>query len=268
MTHYRYPGEQLVLILTIGLVLAVIMVTAAATVCASVLFIGMFITLAYSTSRQHHQALIRRAHHVTAEREPQVAELVRQCEERLKPGRVQTFIAPSRELNAYTFGLSDPKVVVLYSGLFEVMDAGELRFIIGHELGHVALGHTELNSLVGGLAGIPSGGLAGSILMLAFLGWNRMCEFSADRAGLLACGDVEKATRALVKLVAGPSGHSEAALAHAYRQIDAQDDTFLGSLGETFSTHPMLIRRIQELRKFAASPLYRRLQGQTTRPGL
>jgi len=32
---------------------------------------------------------------------------------------------------AYTFGLSTPKVVVLYSALFDVMDADELKFIVG-----------------------------------------------------------------------------------------------------------------------------------------
>jgi Zn-dependent protease with chaperone function len=155
-------------------------------------------------------------------------------------------------LNAYTFGLSDPKVVVLYSGLLQVMDEDELRFIIGHEMGHVALGHTWLNSLVGGMAGIPSSSIASVILRMAFLWWNRACELSADRAGLLACGRIDKATSALIKLVAGPTGLTPAGLEAAYRQIDAEDDTPWGAVGETFQSHPMLIRRIQELRQYAA----------------
>ena len=67
-------------------------------------------------------------------------------------------------------------------------------------LGHVALGHTWLNTLVGGIAGIPGSFLGGSDLDMAFLGWNRTCEYSADRAGLLACGSLEKAISALIKL--------------------------------------------------------------------
>ena len=45
-----------------------------------------------------------------------------------------------------------------------------------------------LNWLVGGMAGIPSPFMASALLAMAFLWWNRACEFSADRAGLLACG--------------------------------------------------------------------------------
>ena len=139
------------------------------------------------------------------------------------------------------------------------MDADELRFVIGHELGHIALGHTYLNSLVGGMAGIPSPSAASALLAMAFLSWNRTCEHSADRAGLLACGKPDKAVSALIKLVAGPAGSSRAGLELAYRQIDAEDDTVWGNLNEAFASHPMLIKRIQAIRSYAASNQYKRL---------
>jgi Zn-dependent protease with chaperone function len=186
--------------------------------------------------------------------------LIRQAIARLRPDAVEVFVAPSRNMNAYTFGLTSPKVVVLYSALFNVMDEDELLFILGHELGHVALGHTWLNSLVGGLAGIPAPWSAGAILAVVFLWWNRMCEYSADRAGLLACGKPEKAVTALIKLAAGPGASSEVDLRRTYQQIDAEDDTLLGELGEALGTHPMLIRRIQALRRYARSGQYHRLQ--------
>jgi Zn-dependent protease with chaperone function len=178
----------------------------------------------------------------------------------LKPGKIEVYVASSNELNAYTFGLDTPKVIVLYSALFRVMDRDEIAFILGHELGHVALGHTWLNSLVGGLAGIPSSFSAGMLMTLAFLWWNRACEYSADRAGLLACGKPEKAISALVKLAAGPGAKDRRALEQAYRQIDAEDDHLAGNLTEALATHPLLIRRINELRRYAATEAYRRLQ--------
>lgn len=257
---YRYPHEHLILGLTFLLVLGVIAVTAAATVCASVIFVALAVLLAYSSSRSHHQALMQGAYPVHEQRTPRLAALVQECVARLRPGVVQVYVTRSRQINAYTFGLSEPKVVVLYSALLEVMDEDELRFIIGHELGHVALGHTWLNSLVGGLAGIPSSSLSSMVLTVAFLWWNRTCELSADRAGLLACGSLEKAISALVKLVAGPHAGTPGGMELAYRRIDAEDDTLLGSLNEALGTHPMLIRRINELRRYAGSEQYRRLQ--------
>lgn len=257
---YRYPNETLILTITFILVALVIVFTATATLCTSALFVGLIVTLAYTSSRSRHQALMRRAAQVTSQSTPNLAQLVAECVARLQPGEVQIFLVPSKTLNAYTFGLDDPKVVVLYATLLKVMDEDELRFIIGHELGHVRLGHTRLNSLVGGMAGIPSASAASAVLTLAFLSWNRACEYSADRAGLLACGKPEKAITALIKLVAGPQALTSQGLQLAYRQIDAEDDTFLGNLSEAFGTHPMVIRRIQELRRYAASPEYRRLQ--------
>lgn len=262
MTSYRYPNEHFILALSLFLVLVVIAVSAIATLFASLIFVVAAVVWAYTGSRQHHQALISQGYPVSPQTQPELDALVRRCAERVRPGPTAVFVTRSRDLNAYTFGLEDPKVIVLYSSLFQIMDADELAFIIGHEMGHVALGHTWLNSLVGGLAGIPSPSFISALLHFVFLSWNRACELSSDRAGLLACGSPEKAITSLVKLVAGPAGVTPAGLERAYRAIDAEDDTLLGSLNEALGTHPMLIRRINELRRWANSAEYRRLSGQ------
>ena len=256
---YRYPGEFFILLLTLLLVAGVVIFTVAATACLSGVFILAFVLLSYYLGRSHHQSLVRRARQVTARASPQIDPILREASARLQPGDVLAYIAPGRALNAYTFGLSSPKVVVVYSGLLDVMDRDELSFILGHELGHVALGHTWLNSLVGGIAGVPASWSAGMLMAMAFLWWNRACEYSADRAGLLACGKPEKAVSALVKLGAGPrAGQSD--LSEVYRRIDAEDDNLLGSISEMMGTHPMLIKRIQAVRKYAGSSEYRRLK--------
>lgn len=260
ITDYRVSKEIVILGVTLLLVALVIGLTAAATLCVSVLLVGITLLLAYSGSQAQHRQLMQRAWRVSAEKMPAVAAMVHRGTTLLQPGSVEVFVAPSQQLNAYTFGLSSPKVVVLYSALFDVMDADELLFILGHELGHVALGHTWLNSLVGGMAGIPSSSLASAILVMAFLSWNRACELSADRAGLLACGSLEKAVSALIKLVAGPSAKTQLGMELAYQRIDAEDDTIWGTLAETLGSHPLLINRIEEIRRYAASEAYRQLQ--------
>ena len=257
---YRYPNERLILAVTLALVVVVIAVTATATVCLSAVFVATMLLLSYVISRSHHRALVAQASPVTARDTPGLSDIVADTEARLQPGPVEVFLAPGQVLNAYTFGLVRPRVVVLYSSLLRVMDADELRFVLGHELGHVRLGHTTLNSLVGGMAGIPSPFVASAVLAMAFLWWNRACEFSADRAGLLACGKPGKAISALVKLAAGERPESRAEYERVMRSIEQEDDHALASLGEALSSHPMMVRRIEELRSYARSSEYRRLQ--------
>jgi Zn-dependent protease with chaperone function len=110
------------------------------------------------------------------------------------------------------------------------------------------------------MAGIPSPFVASTILALAFLWWNRACERSADRAGLLACGKPRKAITALIKLTAGAGARTPAGLERALRRIEAEDDHALSGLSEVLATHPMMVRRIEELRRYAASAEYQRLQ--------
>ena len=245
--------------------LLVIALTATATVCLSVLFVLAAVALSYAINRGHHRTLLEQARQVTPQHAPRLAALVAESAARLQAGPVRAFVAPADTLNAYTFGLTSPKVVVLYSPLLQVMDEDELRFILGHELGHVRLGHTWLNSLIGGMAGIPSPFLASAVLAMAFLWWNRVCEHSADRAGLLACGKPHKAISALVKLTAGPEARTQADLERVLRHIQAEDDHVLSNLGEALTTHPMMVRRIEELRRYAASGEYRRLQALVNR---
>lgn len=261
-TAYRYPNEQIILTVTLLLVLAVIAVTATATLCGSLFFVALMIALSYAGIRSHHKDLIQGAQLVKPETAPNLAAIVRQCQARLQAGPVQTYVVPRNALNAYTFGLEEPKVVALYAPLLQVMDTDELRFVVGHELGHVRLGHTWLNSLVGGLAGIPSPFAAAVILRFAFRWWNRACEFSADRAGLLACGNPDKAVSALVRLATGAASRDPQVMARALQRVDAEDDDVGNVLMESLATHPMIIKRIEALRRFAESGLYKRLRGQ------
>ena len=258
---YRYPGEQLILGGTLLLVLVVIAVTATATVCGSVLFVGVMVALAYASTRSHHEDLLAHARPVTPERTPNLHAVVQAGAARLGPGPIKVYVAASNVLNAYTFGLDSPKVVVIHSALLEALDAEEVAFVVCHELGHVSLGHTWLNSLVGGLAGIPGPMAAFAVLRLAFLSWNRACELSADRAGLLATANPEKAISALVKLATGGRAQSPAAIQSALKQVEAQDDDPLNQLSEALATHPLMAKRIAELRRYAASREYQRLVG-------
>lgn len=264
MTQYRYPGEQGILWLTLMLLLAVTAITAAPTLCISPLIIALFVGLAYWLNLAHHREIVESAHAVTRQTSPNLFELAQDCARRLRPAPFELFVLRSGERNAYTFGLSNPRVVVLYSSLLKIMDEAELRFILGHELGHIALNHTWLNTLLGGMAGVPVSFGAALVIIFAFRWWNRACEYSADRAGLIACGSLEKATSALIKLVAGGL-HTQAEMDQALQLVDAEDDSLMGNLAESLSTHPLVINRIEKLREYAASRDYKALLAQTAK---
>ena len=259
MNNYQYPSERFILSFTIVIIVGVVILTAIPTLFLSPIFAIVMIFMSYIGNQSHHNHLIRSAEPVSPERVPELVQLAQSCVDRVRPGAVQFYVVPSRQRNAYTFGLTKPNVVVIYSEILKIMDADELRFVIGHELGHVVFGHTWLNSILGGMAGIPSSYAIAIVVSLVFRSWNRACEFTSDRAGLIACGNVDKAISALVQLVVGDI-RTQADWQQAVALIDREDDSFGNQLGEMLSTHPMIIKRIKELREWAATDEYRRLQ--------
>ncbi|NPV55557.1 MAG: M48 family metallopeptidase [Anaerolineae bacterium] len=266
LTGYRVTNESLILTVTLLVLGAVILLLSGPTLFLAPVMVVFMLVVAYYMNQAQHQQLIRTAVPVSEQRSPRLARIFDTCVARLQPGRVRGYVVPSRERNAYTFGISDPKVIVVYSSLLEIMDEDEIAFIIGHELGHVALGHALLNTLIGGMAGVPVSLGVAVVMTFAFRSWNRACEFSSDRAGLLACGSLNKAVTALVKLVAGDV-NTQAELQYALAMIDAEDDNPANVLANALSTHPMIIKRINELRKYAATPEYKRLLAQADQQG-
>jgi Zn-dependent protease with chaperone function len=250
----RHPSEIPILITTLLLVGGVLVITTGLTACAAPVLIAIMVVYSYLVNQQHHTELMQEAVQVpvdgSAGENPQIdgiSQLVRECRDTLGCEPVDVFIVSSRELNAYTFGLGSPKTIVLYEPMLKVMDADELKFVIGHEMGHVIFGHTWLNTLIGGMAGMPASFGAAIIFTFAFRWWNRACEYSADRAGLAACGNPMKSISALAQLEVGDFNTAEE-LHRALAVIERQDDSLENILGETLSDHPMIAKRIKALK--------------------
>ena len=109
---YRYDNEGVVLFLTVLLVLAVIILTSTMTFCLSGVFIVAMFLLSAILIRSHHQSLMRSAHRIDHHRTPELAGLVARCGLKLQPGQVDVFLVDQKQINAYTFGVSSPKVLV------------------------------------------------------------------------------------------------------------------------------------------------------------
>lgn len=259
--QYRYPGEQFTLFITLGIVAAILYIGTSIWLHALLVFAGLGLILTYFVNRARHAHLIASAKKVSAVSTPALSNLAQECVSILRPGPIELFVAPGSQLNAYAFGISGPNVVVLYSALFNHLDADEIRFVIGHEIGHICLGHTWINSLIGGMAGVPSTFLASAVFNAAFRWWNRACEYSADRAGLVACNNPSKAYSALIKLELVSRGFPlQTDLHEAFLAIQKNDQTFINELKEKMATHPRIYKRIIALSRFAGSKSFENLR--------
>jgi Zn-dependent protease with chaperone function len=168
---------------------------------------------------------------------------------------------------AMAIGVDRPFIVVT-SGMVDLCDDDELRYVVGHELGHVLSGHAlyttmlmQLMRLATTLSAIPMGGLALRGIIAALNEWQRKAELSGDRAGLLAGQDPAAALRFHMKLAGG--GHLEDLDVTAFT---AQGDEYLHSPDVRDSvlkllllegrSHPFAVVRSAELRKWVDSGAY------------
>jgi len=144
----------------------------------------------------------------------------------------------------------------------------ELTYIIGHELGHIKSGHVLYHVMAQFITQlISSTVLTGKFLIPIQLGlayWNRMSEFTADRAGLLACQDLDSALSAIMKMAGIPKRYFSTADPHVFLE---QANEFMHQYGDTVNSiirnisilddsHPWTIMRAYELVKWVESGEY------------
>jgi Zn-dependent protease with chaperone function len=180
------------------------------------------------------------------------------------------FVTQNPIANAMTLG-SDKPFIVINTGLVDLLDAEELRAVVGHELGHVLSGHAvyrtmlfHLINLAARIAWMPIGyiGLRGIILGLEE--WYRKSELSCDRAGLLASQDPDAARRLLMKLAGGArlselSSDAFLEQAHDYDAVPDVRDGLLKILQLQGNTHPFAVVRFAEIDRWINSGAYERI---------
>ncbi|MCM6773755.1 M48 family metallopeptidase [Nocardia sp. CDC159] len=186
------------------------------------------------------------------------------------PVTPEMFVVQDPAANALTVGMDEP-FIVLTTGLVELLDTEELRFVIGHELGHAMSGHAvyrtmllHLLRLAGSIGWMPIGGWALRAIVAALMEWSRKSELSGDRAGLLCGQDVEASVRVHMKL-AGGTMVREMNHAAFLQQADDYDragdlrDGVLKLLNLELQSHPFSVLRAAELRRWIASGDYDRI---------
>ncbi|MBA4137549.1 MAG: hypothetical protein C0518_09560 [Opitutus sp.] len=141
-------------------------------------------------------------------------------------------------LNAFATRHSGRDFVVVYSDLLEALGPAsrEMRFLLGHEIGHLKSRHILKQTLLA----------PGMFFPLIGAAYRRSWETSCDRYGTLAAGDVNAAARGLLVL-AGGRQHGPALNAASYTAQYSDDRGFFVSLHELTSTYPTLSRRVVDV---------------------
>ncbi|CAN5512481.1 M48 family metallopeptidase [soil metagenome] len=188
------------------------------------------------------------------------------------PEAPELYVSAAPDPQAMTIGM-DKAFVVVTSGLVDLLDEEELRFVLGHEMGHVLSGHAVYQTLLqrliqlsGVLNAIPIGGLGVRAITAALMEWSRRAELSADRAGLLATQDPAVAFRVHMKLASG--GHLDDLDPTSFFAQGAEYDA-TGDLRDSLvklmlveaQSHPFAVVRASELRRWVDSGAYTRILG-------
>lgn len=141
-------------------------------------------------------------------------------------------------LNAFATRFAGRDFVVVYSDFLEALGPAsrEMKFILGHELGHIKSRHVLKQFFLA----------PGLFCPLAGPAYRRAWESSCDRYGAFAAQDVEGSVRAMMVLGGGPQ-HGPSLDASAFAGQLTEERGFFVSLHELTSTYPTLSRRVSDL---------------------
>lgn len=149
-------------------------------------------------------------------------------------------------LNAFAVKLFMKKYIMLTSSIVDLSyrnnNFDELNFIIGHELGHHAAGHTSFTRMF----------LTYPATIVPFIGaaYLRACELTADRYGLVLSGNRNSSINSLINLAHGSRTMSDKVNITAFEQQENEIPEFMGFIAKLWSTHPRLTIRVKEVRVF------------------
>jgi heat shock protein HtpX len=227
---------------------------------------------------------------VSKEQYPQLHELIERIVARNNLAKPRIAVINKNMPNAFATGRGQKSsVVAVTTGLLDILDTEELEGVVAHELTHIrnrdalVLTLASLFSTVawylmqfGFYGGLYSGGGYGGrdrnsggamliILLVAMLTWvvsfliiraiSRYREFAADRGSAQMTGKPVKLANALMKI----SGTMRRIPTKDLREVEGLNAFFIvpalsgSTIGNLFSTHPPVEKRVQKLMEMEAS---------------
>lgn len=174
----------------------------------------------------------------------------------------ELFVVQSPVYNASVFASDATFDILIHSSLIRDFSPDELRFVFGHELGHVVFGHSRY-PVRDILEQLQERDPVGALFLVK---WSRASEVSADRVGLLCCSQMIPAATALFKTASGLPGADQDRVLRSLRgqfdELKAQLASVSGAAAWV-RTHPMIPIRFKALELAALDIISLRRQATT-----
>jgi uncharacterized tellurite resistance protein B-like protein len=168
---------------------------------------------------------------------------------------IELFVGQDAEVNAGAMpalGADLPHVITLTSALVERMTDDELRFVLGHELGHLSFEHYRARMAAAAFGRDEQGEpRPPPLLMRRMESWDRLAEISADRAGFVVIeNDLATAVAVFFTIQSGLGPeHLRFDLAAFLEQLESLQKLERRELLARFS-HPATPIRVRALQLF------------------
>lgn len=168
---------------------------------------------------------------------------------------VDFYITGDSNVNAFSLASEDeetPHIININSALFDLMTEDELKFVIGHELGHLINKDTALARLIHFV--FPPQSNIPITLQYKIRLHDQLAELVADRYGFIAIEDLSVCVTAFFKLASGldlakMNVSIDALIADNNRRLEY----FLKDKGVSRASHPVNPIRVQALNLFATA---------------
>ncbi|MBR4842389.1 MAG: M48 family metalloprotease [Bacteroidaceae bacterium] len=168
--------------------------------------------------------------------------------------QVDFYVTGDSTINAFSVaaeGEGQPHIVNINSGLFDLMSQDELRFVIGHELGHIINKDTALKRLIN-FVYPPDRTLMPITLQHKIKLHDQLAELVADRYGYLACENLNTCVTAFFKMASGLDlGKMNVSIEALLDDNMKRLDYFLHDKGVNQYGHPVNPIRVQAINLFA-----------------
>ncbi len=166
---------------------------------------------------------------------------------------VDFYITGNSTVNAWTIAAAregEPHIVNINSALINLMTDDELRFVVGHELGHLMNKDVEMLRLIGFV--FPQGSVPPLVLQYKIRLWEQLSELTADRYGYMAVENLESCLSAFFKMTSGLDITRINMQVDAYLEENLKHlEYFIKDKGLSRDTHPVNPIRVQSLNLYA-----------------